>query len=253
MNCVAGRFDVENSAPIILLFDAKSDEVMRKFNALIATDDEILNYEGVASAGPNWRLLYRGAEFRVSFDANAMNTDGFTKIFCDSDVAVTKSRLTISLGNNLLGGQFVAPIALNLLIFAKNVAMRLGANAVAWTPSQLLSDASYFATTVEEYANGGAFPVLSTVRLQVSDGTLQTMGLNWFAGQELELKGEGLSQAELVRRAVRIVHDIATNGSLLVSQDIPDLDQGQLVRLNPSLEGDQVYAEIISEMDRCSV
>jgi hypothetical protein len=241
---------VENSTPIALLFDAKSDEVMRKMSALIVSDDEVFYYEGVASAGPNFRLLYCGIEFRVSVHANAIRTDDFVRIFCRSDVATANATLTIALGDNLLGGQFVAPIILNLLMLAEKVATGLGANAVAWTPAQLLSDTAYFATTVGDYAKGGAFPVLSTVKLLFSAGTLQTIGLKWFAGQELELKGEGLSQAEMVRRAVRIVHDIATNGSVLASQDIPDLDQGQFVRLNPSPEGDQVFAEIISEIER---
>jgi hypothetical protein len=250
MNCAAGLFDVENSAPIALLFDAKPNELAHRLRALIDSNDQIFYYEGATSTGPNFRVLYCGMEFRVSVRANAIRTDDFARIFCLSDVATANATLTIALGDNLLGGQFVAPIILNLLMFAEKVATGLGAKAVAWTPAQLLSDTAYFATMIGDYAKGGAFPVLSTVKLLFSDGTLQTMGLKWFAGQELELKGEGLSQAEMVRRAVRIVHDIATNGSVLVSQDIPDLDQGQFVRLNPSPEGDQVFAEIISEMER---
>jgi hypothetical protein len=250
MNRATGRLAVTNLAPIALLFDATSDEVMRRMSALIDSDDQIFYYEDVASVGPNFRLLYCGMEFCVSVDANAIHMDDFVRIFCGNDVAAANATLTIALGDNLLGGQFVAPIALNLLVFAEKVATNLGANAVAWTPSGLLSDTAYFATTVGDYAKGGAFPVLSTVKLLFSEGTLQTIGLKWFAGQELELKGEGLTQADMVRRAVRIVHDIATNGSILVSQDIPDLDRRQFVRLNPSPEGDQVFAEIISEIER---
>ena len=116
-------------------------------------------------------------------------------------------------------------------------------------PSQLLSDTSYFATTVEAYAKGGAFPVLSTVKLQFSGESVHTAGLHWFAGQELELTAYELPQAEIVRRAVRIIHDIATNGAVMVPHDISDLDQGRVVRLVPSPEGDRVLAQIISEMD----
>jgi hypothetical protein len=253
MNRAAGRLAVENLAPIVLLFDKTAPDVSRLLASLIEVDDDIFHYEGAESAGSNFRLLHHGIEYLLAIGLNSVEASHFDKIFCDSNISSAKTALTLNLGGNLAGGQFVAPIVQNLLMFAAKLASTIEAMAVAWMPSKLLSDVAYFSSTVEAYAKGGAFPALSTVKMEFIDEKLRTSGLAWFARQELELTGEGMSQADLMRRAVRIVYDVATNGPVLISQDVPDLEEGRIVRLNLSSDGKQVSAEITSSLEHLQV
>jgi hypothetical protein len=244
---------VENSAPIVLLFDKAAADVSRLLSGVIEADDDLFHYEGQPATGPNFRLLHHGLEYLLLVSAAQVEIAHFDRIFCDSDVSSAKTALTINLGSNLDGGQFVAPIVLNFLTLAAKLAVAVDAKAVGWVPARLLSDTAYFSTTVDAYAKGGAFPVLSTVKLEFVDNGLRTGGLSWFTGQELQITGEGISQSDLMRRAVRLVHDMATNGPVLVSQDLPDLDDGRMVRLNPSADGKQVAAAITSRLEHLQV
>jgi hypothetical protein len=245
----AGRLTVENAAPIVLMFDKSVSEVSLLLSELVETDDEMFHYEGAASVGSAFRLLSRGIEYSVSADSSAVDITHFDRIFCACDLSNVGAMLKINFGSNVAGGRLMAPIALNLLMFAAKLATAIGAVAVAWLPSRLLSDVGYFASAVEAYADGGAFPVLSTIKLEFADDSLRTTGLSWFSEQELELRGAGLPRPELMRRAVRIVHDIAANGPVMVSQNVPDLDEERVVQLSLSSNGRLVCAEVTSSLD----
>ena len=96
--------------------------------------------------------------------------------------------------------------------------------------------------------------MLVTVDFEYKDEerTLLSSGLAWFSGQEIELNGGGLKGQDLVRRAVRLVHDIATNGAVNAHRLVPDLDSNRLIELTPMAEGDVLRCEICFKADTSS-
>ena len=78
---------------------------------------------------------------------------------------------------------------------------------------------------------------------------LRSSGLAWFSGQEIELSGGGLHGQDLVRRAVRLVHDIGTNGAVFAHQRVPDLDADKVIEMTLQPENNVLRCEILSKTD----
>jgi hypothetical protein len=227
-------------APLILIFDKPAAELAMELAAFVRRDADVSNYDELASPEDHSRLLFKGVELRVLQCDLPTDLASYRHIFLNSDLSTATTGLCIDFGRNVSGGARIAPIAQILMQLSALLGDALGAIAVAWTPARLLSEPTYFANAVKSYVNEGAFPVLGTVDLRLANDTLKTSGLYWFSGQEIEMEGDGLSATELVRRAVRIVHDIAVNGPVLVSQTVPDLALGQFSQFSPSEDGSTV-------------
>jgi hypothetical protein len=164
---------------------------------------------------------------------------------------VTVTALSVNLNSDLQGGERVTPIAKVMLAFGARLARELSAVAVMWTPGKIVSDPIFFAENVESYAKGEVFPVLVTVDFDYENDerTLRSIGLAWFSGQEFELRGCDLHGQDLVRRAVRLVHDIGTNGAVSVRQNVPDLNLENVIEMTPTQDGEVLLCEIISKSD----
>ena len=252
MNYSNGFFRVDNSSTVLLPFADDAVGLAGRLAELVQSDESIFNYESNLVPQNGFRILCDGIEYVISVVVPPDNILEYRRIFCDAVLENAGSALAISLGENVAGGQRIAPIALGLMTFSGRLAGALDALAVAWTPSRLLSGKEYFIDTVGTYASGGAFPVLPTIDLLFSDVGVETSGLDWFSGQELCLTGEVVPRSDLTRRAVRIIHDIATNGALLSSQHVPDIDDDKHIYLNLSPDGQRVLAKITSKMEQLS-
>jgi len=145
-------------------------------------------------------------------------------------------------GAHLAGGERVAPIAQAFLAFGAKLAGDLSADAVVWNPARLVSEPGFFVETVNDYVGGGAFPVLATVDFEYHENEyrLQSQGLAWFSGQEIALAGAGAQGQELARRAVRLIHDIAVNGPIIMHQYVADLDTDLQIELAPTGEANSI-------------
>lgn len=240
---------MDKCAPIILVFAKSKSELASALSEFVRSETDISYYDEFASPQNRDRLLYNGIELQVTLGSCPEDLAEYRPIFLKTDSSKADTGLHIDFGENVAGGAQVAPIAQILMQFSARLGLVLGAIGVAWTPARLLSEPAYFADAVTSYVEGGAFPVLSTVDFQLSDDVLKTQGLNWFSGQEIELAGDRLSDNELVRRAVRIVHDIAVNGPVLVAQNVPDLDEGKFVSLSPSDVNGTVAVRIQSNVE----
>jgi hypothetical protein len=242
---------MELNHPILLLLALSTERAIERLASVVAADDLVHSYHESIDTGSDRRLLYKGVDFSVRVVAGQGDIGSFKHIFCNSDLNKTLSAVAIGLDGNVSGGERIAPVASCLLEFGAYLAGHMAAHAVAWAPASIVSDIGYFSTAVTDYVGGGVFPSLSVVDFVFSDDSrcLETQGLSWFSGQELELHGEGLTQAEIMRRAVRIVHDIATNGPVETAQTIPDLDPQHLLSLNPDADRSLVIGTIQSNLD----
>jgi hypothetical protein len=235
--------------PVLLLSTLRMHEVQDALDRFIVDHDELSFYEAAAQTEECKLILFHGLQFRINVLNHFDNSIEYRKIFCEIDTDAVHSVTGISLGDNITGGNRVAPIAQAMMQLAAIMTEAVSCVGIAWTAAQLVADPVYFADTVIAYSNGGVFPVLSTVDIKLRGSVAISKGLDWFAGQEIEVNGSGHDDSELLRRAVRIIHDIATNGPVLVPQQIADLDDNHEVSLTLSDDSKIVSAKIAPKME----
>lgn len=224
----------------------------QRLQSLAQNSSELLIEASPGQSVSSARIHQGSVGFDIIWSEETPALAGYRSVFFDPMVSGKLSHLSINLTENLAGGERVAPVATALLAFGASIASRLSAYAVMWTPGKIVSDPAFFAQSVESYAKGEVFPVLVTVDFDYNDDerALRSSGLMWFSGQEIEVSGCGLQGQDLVRRAVRLVHDIATNGAVVVQQQVPDLDPDKRIALIPNPDGDILHCEIYSKVEK---
>jgi hypothetical protein len=246
---------MNNSQPLLLVFDDVSENVVRRLTDLLSYDPIIHPCQDGAYSDQNRRIIFKGITFVIRITDQSEGLHEYQHIFCESICRKQSSRLSIGLDRHLAGGEHVAPIAVVLLEIGAYLATNLGAIVVGWTPARIVSDSDYFTKAANDYVAGGVFPSLALVNFTFSEDekTVRTFGLNWFSGQELELHGNDLPKPEIMRRAVRIVHDMAVNGPIMVDETISDLDPQHLLRLCPQADAALAIGTITSILDTAAV
>ena len=220
------EYNLSTEAPLVILFDQPVADLRQQLQSLVDGSVDL-----AIEMSPDQSLL--SAKVRqgsIGFDVILSEAQpvlsGYRSVFFGTSVLGKSALLSVTLTEDLAGGERVAPIAKALLAFGARIVRHLSAQAVMWTPGKIISDPAFFAENVESYAKGEVFPVLVTVDFDYEDEecTLRSSGLAWFSGQEIELSGGGFQGQDLVRRAVRLAHDIGTNGAVVAHQLVPDLD-----------------------------
>ena len=237
-------------APLLLLFDKPIDEVSQRLDAYVdLTDDIFSGHQKFANSAP-LSLLYDGLVFSARFVDLDTDVARYKNILCNINTTKTCCALGIDLGDNIKGGETIAPIIKGLLALARRLGQGSGAIATAWTPALIVSDFGYFAQAVTSYENDGAFPVLALVDFQSrDDDVIVTRGLAFLSTQEVSFVKGDLPLDEVTRRLVRIVHDIATNGPVTVKLEVEGMRAREIIHLIPSISGQEVRAEMISKSD----
>jgi hypothetical protein len=237
--------------PLLLLLNRDFESAVAEVSKLIADDQFVHIYNDSSPTGPIWRVIYKTITFGFQIGAVPAEIAGYERIFCTSKPDAAIATLSIGLDANVAGGERAAPIAATLLELGAHLCKYICPAAVAWKPGSIVTDPGYFCDAVWDYAGGGVFPALAVIGFVFSsDGELvRTSGLSWFSGQELELKGEGLDRADLARRAVRLIHDVAVNGPIAKEETISDISSDLRVILLPSEDGSIVIGHICSELD----
>jgi hypothetical protein len=202
---------------------------------------------------PQFSVIFEGISLTVDVKRQTAYPFSRANIFTSSGQSDLKSKIAIGLNGHVRGGERVPPVARALLSVGGVLADHLAADAVFWVPSGILSDARYFSEVADSYAKGGAFPTLPTIHFDYRDEgrVLSTSGLSWFAGQELKLtsRGQALDKIELMKRAVRLTHDMAVNGPIIDNQVIADLDSNASITLTPNKSVAIVSAEVVLIQD----
>lgn len=238
-------------APLLLLFDQPLAEMKQRLRLLVDGSSD-LAIEMASDHSSSSAMVQQGSVgFAITWSHEQPVLSGYRSVFFGTSIPGKSTLLSVKLNEDLAGGERVAPIAKALLVFGARIARQLAAQAVMWTPAKIISDPTFFAENVENYAKGEIFPVLVTVDFDYEDEehTLVSTGMEWFSGQEIELRGSGLQGQDLVRRAVRLVHDICTNGAVVTQQLVADLDADKLIELTPKPECDVLRCEILSKTD----
>lgn len=238
-------------APLVILFDQPLAEMMQRLRLLVdRSSDLAIEMASEQSSSPA-KVQQGSVGFNIVWANEQPVLSGYRSVFLGTFAPEKSTLLAVSLTEDLAGGERVAPIAKALLVFGARIARQLSARAVMWTPAKIISDPIFFAENVENYAKGEIFPVLVTVDFDYEDGErkLLSTGLEWFAGQEIELGGSGLQGQDLVRRAVRLVHDIGTNGAITSHQRVPDLDADKVIEIALQADSNVVRCEIFSKTD----
>lgn len=181
-------------------------------------------------------LCYSGASFQCYMADFQTEWRDYRAIFCNPDWGSLNSGLAINFGDHVGAGRMSPAVVAHLLELAGHLGEILDAAAVLWNPARILSGFPYFSEAIGQYRAGGAFPVLALVDFTVvASGGLISNGLSWFSGQELVVESDGLSVTELMRRAVRISHDIAVNGPIETAMEIQGLTEYERIKLTPLL------------------
>jgi hypothetical protein len=237
-------------APLVILFDQPLSELKRKFQSLVDNSSDLLIEASVDQAHSSLKVQEGSVGFDVDWTEDPPALSGYRPVFLASSAPKALSALSIKLNADIAGGERVAPIAKAMLAFGARLVRQLSAAAVMWTPGKIISDPVFFAENIENYANGEVFPVLVTVDFDYENDerTLRSSGLAWFSGQEIKLHGCDLQGQELVRRAVRLVHDIGTNGAVVANQMVPDLDIDKVIELTPVSDSSVLRCDIRSHL-----
>ena len=220
-------------APLKLLFDQCENDLHADFCRIEHGALGISFADGSNPANVNGTVIFSGVAFDYTVTA-ASKPDAKSKIFCDADLGKVRSAVTLSLGAAVASGQHMPAIIQALMMLGEKLGTALGANWVYWTPASITTGFSYYSDTVEQYANGAAFPALVTVNFDTAaDEAVRTTGLYWLVGQELLFERSGMPLNEAMRYVVRIVHDLATNGAVNGKMEVPGMADDERLILEP--------------------
>jgi hypothetical protein len=226
------------SPPLTLLLTDSASGAETRFRALIETDSGITSSQASSGAGHGFEVVYLGVTFRMTISSAVPDLAGLKQIFCNLDPALVGCAIHISLGDHVAGGERVPAIIQALLGVAKKLGTSLGATVTIWHPANIMSGFAYFSEVVADYLGGGAFPVLALVSFKGGDdGLITSNGLALLSGQELLADAGEMDQSEIMRRVVRVVHDIATNGPVRNAVTLAGIEPDEIVELQPLPDG----------------
>lgn len=142
---------------------------------------------------------------------------------------------------HVAAGAGLPPVVRAMAGLAANLVLHLSASAVVWQPAQTLMEPRYFSRIILNWLSGGAFPALGlTALVPGDDGSVATVGLSHFIGQEMQLEGrEGEPQADAVKLAIRLVDHLVRGGPPTGPVTI-ELQEGALLA-EPSRAGKRVW------------
>jgi len=175
----------------------------------------------------------------------------FDHIFCEpTDQKL--SGIGIALGEHIISAKHSETINRALLQLTRCVGQSIKATAIVWRPAQLQIGFDYFTGATDHYIEGGPFPVLAQIAIsKTAEGSFLTSGLSYFSGQEVTINTPaGYAPNEVVKRLVRIAHDIATNGKIKESMETDGFISGESLSLIPRQDGQLVEIVIVPNEPR---
>jgi hypothetical protein len=146
--------------------------------------------------------------------------------------------VTIRPGPHLGGGHAMMPVIRSLAWLGATLAEIEGVQGVAWHPARSWCGTGYFRDSVLRWIEGGVFPALGLTALAVTaDGGMQSEGLALFAGQELRIEPELLTDpAEAAKIGVRLIDRLVESGRIDRTERVTG-PAGEPLRIEPSANG----------------
>lgn len=125
--------------------------------------------------------------------------------------------LSLSPGHHLAGGERTMPVAKGLIGLARDLVHSFeDLEAIIWPASKALIGQRYFESTTTAWLDGGPFPALGLIAFEEThDGALQSVGLDFWIGQELLIEPPLSSEkVAATRLGVRLVNQLVLVGGV---------------------------------------
>lgn len=145
--------------------------------------------------------------------------------------------VTLAPGQHVASGAAMLPVVRVMNGLAARLASLPGVRAVVWHPARSWMEPEYFIRIVTGWLGGGAFPALGLTALARTADGLESNGLDFFTGQELQIAGrEGEPPAAIARLAARIIDLLVRQGPLRETIALPGPD-GEELLVEPAADG----------------
>jgi hypothetical protein len=240
---------LEPSPPLLLLFGVPQSEVRARFDALVAESPNISVDPLGSTEKSRTTIVFDGLTFLCDWSVRLANASGSRKIFSTISDDMVGSKMGFALHPHVKEGLRIPEIAKAFLALGASLAKRLGAISVVWQPAALQTDTDYFVEVVDSYSSGGVFPVLPIIDFVFDENghILRSNGLGLLCGQEFELQSDTMDRQDMIRRAIRLAHDMATNGAVADEQNVPDIDPDKVIHLAPGASGALLQCRVKSK------
>lgn len=156
-----------------------------------------------------------------------------------SPAAMRLESLHLIPGRHLSVGVSSAPVLRSLVALARDIVHYFDAiEAVVWEPASSVIGRRYFESVTTAWLDGGPFPALGlTAFKQTMDGGLQSVGLKFLIGQELQIEPPlSNNKIEATRLGVRLINQLVVLGRLTGLEHVIAPDGNQLT-MRPSANG----------------
>lgn len=147
-------------------------------------------------------------------------------------------------GQHLAGGARSLPVVKGLIALARDLTHHFDTlEAVIWPASQCAIGRRFFESVATAWLDGGPFPALGLTAFRPTvDGALQSVGLDFWIGQELRIEPPlSVDKVAATRLGVRLVNHLVLAGTLEKEERITAPDGRPLV-LRPS--GNRKYIRV---------
>ncbi|QUL38842.1 hypothetical protein [Erythrobacter sp. JK5] len=210
---------------------------------LVAADGEVQHpiETGPEANGTVWlELLHEGLTFDLHGLAPGEPCD-FPEFEHRFDLdrtpgAFRLETLRLQPGQHLAGGEASMPVMKGLIALARDLTHHFeDLAAIVWPPARSVIGRRFFESVATAWLEGGAFPALGlTAFRETIDGALQSVGLEYWIGQELRIEPPlSTDKVAATRLGVRIVNQLVIVGGLAEAERIIAPDGTQLV-MRPS-------------------
>ncbi len=238
-------------APLYLLSELSERELTELYVQFVKNDDQIAVANRSSGFSLPMSVLFDGLVLSTDVLVPNIDFDGHKKIFNNLDIANIKSMLAVDLGENLKGGETIAPIMKGLLSFSRRAGTAISAAALYWRPANIISGFGYFDEAIKSYEQNGPFPILSLIDLiQQDDNVIISKGLSFLSTQEVQLSSTDTNTSDAVRNILMIINEIAVNGPITENRDLRAQFNDPSLALEISSTGQKVIARVTSKMNQ---
>lgn len=214
---------------------------------IVANRGEALDSSSNGGAGHKedvwFELLVHGLTFDLRGLAPGTGEGVYdTEFRYDFDEPVSSKRFEavhLAPGQHLAGGARSLPVMRELIALACEMVCHFDdLAAIVWKPANSVIGRRYFESVATAWLEGGPFPALGLTSFKVTnDGALETIGLDYWTGQELRIEPSLSSdKIEATRLGARIVNQLVISGKLEKIERVIALDGSRLILL-PSSNG----------------
>ena len=144
--------------------------------------------------------------------------------------------LRLSPGQHLVGGQRSVPVLRGLIALARDISHHFDdLESVVWPASHSAIGRRFFESVATAWLDGGPFPALGlTAFRETMDGALQSIGLDFWIGQEIRIEPPlATDRVAATRLGVRLINHLIMVGGLSQAEPMTAPDGRKLV-LTPS-------------------